>query len=49
MTQLPNDDYDNPWKTVIELYFREFMAFFFPEIASDIDWERGFVFMDKEL
>jgi Domain of unknown function (DUF4351) len=49
MTQLPNDDYDNPWKTVIELYFREFMVFFFPEIAADIDWERGFVFMDKEL
>jgi hypothetical protein len=25
------------------------MVFFFPEIAADIDWERGFVFMDKEL
>ncbi len=49
MTQLPNDDYDNPWKTVIELYFREFMMFFFPSIAADIDWSRGFVFMDKEL
>ena len=23
--------------------------FFFPAIAADIDWERGFVFMDKEL
>ena len=37
------------WKTVIELYFREFMGFFFPQIAADIDWERGFVLMDKEL
>jgi hypothetical protein len=25
------------------------MTFFFPEIAADINWERGFVFMDKEL
>jgi hypothetical protein len=49
MTQLTNDDYDNPWKTVIELYFREFMVFFFPEIEANIDWEKGFVFMDKEL
>ena len=49
MTKITNDDYDNPWKTVIERYFREFMAFFFPAIESDIDWERGFVFMDKEL
>lgn len=49
MTQITNDDYDNPWKTVIERYFREFMAFFFPAIEADIDWERGFMFMDKEL
>ena len=49
MTPITNDDYDNPWKTVIEQYFREFMAFFFPSIEADIAWERGFIFMDKEL
>ena len=28
------DDYDNPWKTILEAYFPEFMAFFFPTIAA---------------
>jgi hypothetical protein len=35
-----NTDYDNPWKSFIELYFRDFLQFFFPAIESDIDWSR---------
>lgn len=42
-------DYDSPWKEMIENYFLEFMTFFFPEIAADIDWELGYEFLDKEL
>jgi len=42
-------DYDSPWKEMIERYFEEFMAFFFPEIAADIEWELGYEFLDKEL
>jgi hypothetical protein len=42
-------DYDSPWKEAISLYFPEFMRFFFPNIATDIDWSRGFQFLDTEL
>ncbi|MEB3293533.1 MAG: hypothetical protein VKJ24_10265 [Synechococcales bacterium] len=45
----PNTDYDNPWKTFIELYFREFLSFFFPTIEADIDWAKPIQFLDKEL
>ncbi|BAS58659.1 hypothetical protein NIES2135_18320 [Leptolyngbya boryana NIES-2135] len=44
-----NTDYDNPWKTFIELYFREFLAFFFPTIEADVDWSKPVRFLDKEL
>lgn len=42
-------DYDNPWKDILERYFPEFMAFFFPQAYADIDWRRQFEFLDKEL
>jgi hypothetical protein len=42
-------DYDNPWKSVIETYFRDFLRFFFPTIEADIDWSKPIVFLDKEL
>ena len=43
------DQYDSPWKDILELYLREFMEFFFPEAAEDIDWGREYEFLDKEL
>jgi hypothetical protein len=46
---LENTDYDNPWKTFIELYFRDFLTFFFPAIETDIDWSKPIRFLDKEL
>ena len=46
---LEQADYDSPWKEMLEGYFEEFMAFFFPEIAADIEWELGYQFLDKEL
>ena len=42
-------EYDPPWKEAIELYFPEFMAFFFPSAFRQIDWSRGYTFLDKEL
>jgi hypothetical protein len=42
-------DYDSPWKDFIELYFRDFLKFFFPEIEADIDWDKPIRFLDKEL
>ncbi len=43
------DQYDSPWKEILELYFRQFLAFFFPDIERDIDWSRGYQSLDKEL
>jgi hypothetical protein len=51
MTQQNNEntDYDNPWKSLIELYFRDFLAFFFPHIETEVDWSKPIRFLDKEL
>ncbi|MBF0137338.1 MAG: DUF4351 domain-containing protein [Magnetococcales bacterium] len=48
MTTLP-DEFDVPWKDILENYFPEFLAFFLPEAYREIDWERGFAFLDNEL
>ncbi len=40
---------DSIWKEAIKVYFKEFMEFFFPEIAKDIVFEEGYEFLDKEL
>ena len=44
-----NQDYDTPWKKVLETYYEEFVRFFFPDMAEDIDWDKGYEFLDKEL
>jgi len=46
---MQRSDYDSPWKEIIEQFFPEFIAFFFPHIYNDIDWSRGYEFLDKEL
>jgi hypothetical protein len=48
MTQTPID-FDSPWKLMLESYFREFVSFFFPQIHDQIDWERQYESLDKEL
>ncbi len=42
-------DQDNGWKEMLDTFFESFVAFFFPAIHSDIDWSRGYEFLDKEL
>jgi len=42
-------DFDNPWKDVLEYFFRDFLAFFFPEAHAAIDWSRKYESLDKEL
>ncbi|SDW35538.1 cytosolic protein [Thiocapsa roseopersicina] len=44
-----HDDYDPPWKDLLEHWQRPFLEFFFPRIAADIDWSRGLEFLDEEL
>ena len=42
-------DFDTPWKEALWLYLPSFFEFFFPDINAEIDWSRGFRFLDKEL
>ncbi len=44
-----SDHYDTPWKQAIEHHFPEFMAFYFPQAHQQIDWNRGYSFLDQEL
>ncbi len=46
---IPDNDFDGPWKEVLDLYLEEVLAFFFPEAHRDIDWSRGYEGLDKEL
>ncbi len=45
----PSDDYDSPWKDLLDTLFEPFMAFFFPDVHTAIDWSREIEFLDKEL
>lgn len=40
---------DNAWKDVLQVWFPEFMAFFYPELYAQIDWSAGYETLDKEL
>jgi hypothetical protein len=48
MTEI-RDPFDSPWKEILEAYFQDFILFFFPQIHADIDWSRGYDFLDQEL
>lgn len=50
MTSTPAaEQYDSPWKDALEEAFPEFIAFYFPDAHSQIDWHREHVFLDQEL
>jgi hypothetical protein len=49
VTSYQPDEFDSPWKEALERYFSAFLAFFFPQAHDDIDWSRGYEFLDKEL
>ncbi len=40
---------DDAWKEALRLYFEPFIAHFFPAIHVEVDWARGYQFLDKEL
>jgi len=42
-------EFDTAWKEALEWFFEPFLAFLFPPIHGNIDWNRGYQFMDKEL
>lgn len=43
------NDQDSPWKEILENYFPEFIKFFFGNVYQEIDWDKGYTFLDKEL
>jgi predicted transposase YdaD len=45
----PESEYDSPWKDILEIYFEDFLLFFFPDIHSAIDWTQPIEFLNKEL
>ena len=42
-------DFDSPWKETLAYYFEDFMAFFFQQAYANIDWSRGYEFLDKSF
>lgn len=42
-------DHDSPWKMALEGYFQEFLGLLFPVIHDEVDWSKGYSFLDKEL
>ena len=49
MTDTGCDDYDNPWKSAIDGYLPDFMAFYFPVAHANIDWNVDYESLDNEL
>lgn len=42
-------DHDSPWKMALEGYCQEFLGLLFPVIYAQVDWSKGYSFLDKEL
>ena len=40
---------DSAWKDILDAYFKEFMEFFYPEIAQKINWILPYETLDNEL
>ena len=43
------EEHDSPWKGALEVFFRPFMEFLYPQVSSLIDWKKPVEFLDKEL
>ena len=42
-------DFDSPWKEILDIYFKDFIHYCWPEKYSQIDWKKGYKMLDKEL
>lgn len=42
-------EFDSPWKDILDIYFEQFMAYCWSERHAEIDWQRGYKSLDKEL
>jgi hypothetical protein len=48
-TGIQKQDYDSPWKQLIEELLESFLEFFFPGLHKDIDFTKGYEIKNKEL
>jgi hypothetical protein len=39
------NDYDSPWKQILQLYFPAFMEFFYLQAYKEINWSKGYEFL----
>ncbi len=46
---IATDQYDTPWKIAVEQHFQPFIAFYFPAVYAEIDWQVPHEFLDKEF
>ncbi|MGH7455984.1 MAG: hypothetical protein ACRENG_31815, partial [bacterium] len=40
---------DSPWKEALEELFEDFLEKFFPHIHKEIDFSKGYEFLEQEL
>jgi hypothetical protein len=43
------DEYDNPWKEAISIYFQPFIELLFPDVNAIVDWTLDYEFLDTVL
>ena len=41
------DEFDSPWKEVLEVYLRSMLEFCFPQAAQAIDWTARVEFLER--
>ena len=46
---IPASDFDGAWKETVEGSLQPLLELILPTVARDIDWSRGFHFLDSEL
>jgi hypothetical protein len=45
----PPQEFDNPWKLALDVFFAQFLELLFPHVHADIDWSKPVDSLDKEL
>jgi hypothetical protein len=43
----PHVRFDSPWKDILDGWFADFMAFFFPDASSEIGWSQGMIVREQ--
>jgi hypothetical protein len=49
MNSMIRNDHDTAWKEILDYYFKDFIAYCFPQLFELINWKKKWVSLDKEL